>query len=180
MDVNSRGKDMSVMSPRIFKFKGFFPAFTVLIFFITLWVFFAVLIPITGGGFGGTIACLGVAVFLLFLGGIFLVSKSDIVVDESRITRVLFGKTLQTVEWTDVQRIVVYPVRAAGVSRNVTAYNIFALSALGERKRSRKIYFNNQSTDLTELVSLINKIILERRIKVEHVSNGRTTVTNSL
>jgi hypothetical protein len=171
---------MSDTSSRLFKFKGFLPAFTVLVLFIALWILFAVVIPIEGGSLGGTIFCLSVAVLLLFLGLIFLIGKSDIIIDDDGISRALFGKTIQVVPWIDVQRVVVYPVRAAGVSRGVTAYNIVASPSSSKRSNGRKIYFNDQSTDLTALIDFLNIFIVKHQIRVEYVAGGHTTIKKSI
>lgn len=171
---------MSATSSRIFKFKGFIPAFTVLMFFVALWILFAITIPLTGGGIGGSAFCLLVAALLLLLGRVFLIGKSDVVLDDKYISRVFLGKVIQRIPWIGVQRIVVYPIRAAGVKRNVTAYNIFASASSGNETKTRKIYFNDQSTDLKELIELLNFYTAKYQIRVEHVSDGRTTIKNAL
>ncbi|WP_155394444.1 hypothetical protein [Xanthomonas albilineans] len=117
--------------PQTFKFKRFLPALVISVFFIFLWIFIAITVPMQGGGVGGVLFCLGMAALLSFPGWIFLKSRSDIVIDESAITRVILGKDLQSMAWADVQRITVFPIRAPGVSRNVTGYNIIALDSKG-------------------------------------------------
>jgi hypothetical protein len=161
---------MGVASRNHFKFKGFIPAFVALVLFAGLWVFFAFVIPMAGAGLGGVVFCLCVAVLLLALGRVFLISKSDLVMDDQGVTRIFLGKEVQSIPWTGVQRIVAYPVRGAGVSHNVTAYNILALSSPAARSKTRKIYFNDQSTDLTALLDCLNFYAGKHGLKVEHVS----------
>lgn len=160
---------MSVASPNRFKFKGFIPAFVALMLFAGLWVFFAFVIPMEGGGFGGVVFCLCIAVLLLALGRVFLISKSDLVMDDEGVARLFLGRKIQSIPWTSVQRIVAYPVRAAGASQKVTAYNILALPSSAARSKKRKIYFNDQSTDLTGLLDCLNFYATKHGLKVEHV-----------
>ncbi|MBE1162352.1 hypothetical protein [Dyella acidiphila] len=158
---------MSVASRNRFKFKGFIPGFVALMLFAGLWIFFACVIPKAGGGLGGVVFCLGVAVLLLALGRVFLIGKLDLVMDDQGVARFLGGKEIQSIPWANVQRIVAYPVRAAGASRNVTAYNILALPSSAARSKTRKIYFNDQSTDLTALLDCLNFYAAKHGLKVE-------------
>ncbi|CBA16888.1 hypothetical protein [Xanthomonas albilineans] len=171
---------MNEQFPETFKFKGFWPAFIIMSLFVSLWVFIAITVPMQGGGLGGIIFCLGVAALLSLIVWIFLVGKSDIVIDENSITRVFLGKRLQSMAWTDVERIVVFPMRAPGMSRAMTSYNIIPSASSGKVNFPRKIYFGDQKTDLTDLIKVMNFFIARHNITVEHKSDGRTTVTNSL
>jgi len=170
---------MNPKLPQTFRFKGFLLTFVLFVLYIILCVFLAIVVSIQGGGLGGVLTCLGIAAFTSLLGWIFLVGKSDIVIDENAISRVFLGKNLQSIEWSDVQRIVVFPIRGPGVSRNVNSYNVIEKTS-GKKKILRKIYFVDQYTDLTELIRVMNFFIAKYNIKVEHKFDGRTTVTSSL
>jgi len=173
-----RNKYMNEYPSAIFKFKGKAPAIIVVVAVAALCIALSILIGVRGEGFGGVVFCLGFALFLLFVGKIFLYGRLDIQIDDQSISRMLFGREVQLIKWQDVERVVVFPVRGAGVSGGVTGYNINASAAGGSR--TRKIYFNNQSNDLSDLITAMNVYIDRYQIRVEHVSNGVTTVTKSI
>ena len=160
------------------KFKGIAVTSTILVLFAALWIFFAILIPITGGSLWGSFFCICVIGFLVLIGRLFLFSKADVFVNKDGISRILFGKRVQFIPWDSVQRVVTYPVRGAGPAGNVTAYNIIASPS--SRSATKKIYFNDQSADLSELKKSINYYITKYQLRAEHVANGTTRIVNSL
>jgi hypothetical protein len=167
-------------SPKIFKFKGLLPALTALTLVVLACLVSAVAILATGGASSSVVFFIGITVFFVFLGLIFLVSKSDLVIDDSGISRSLAGKQIQNIPWKCVQRVTTYPVRGAGVRRGVTAYNIFASSSARSDTRTRKIYFSDQSVDIVGLIDAMNVYITKYQIKVERLADGRTTSQKSL
>lgn len=175
-----RNKYMNESPSTIFKFKGKAPAIIVMAAVVILCIALSILIGVRGEGLGGIAFCLGFALFLLFVGKIFLYGRLDVQIDEQSISRMLFGRKVQLIKWQDVERVVVFPVRGAGVTGGVTAYNICASASPAGGSRTRKIYFNDQSNDVSDLIRAMNIYIDQFQIRVEHVSNGVTTVTKSI
>ncbi|KGE52963.1 hypothetical protein WCN79_21370 [Xanthomonas axonopodis pv. vasculorum] len=110
---------MSKESPRTFKFKGFLATFLGLIAFMLFWISFVIL-ELMKGEFGGVLFGLSAAAFLFLVDYIFLFGKAAIVIGDSAMTRVFLGRELQSLAWTDVERIVVFPMRSPGMSRSMT------------------------------------------------------------
>jgi len=144
---------MSAVSRFVFKLKGKWLALIVVGLLLDLFMGFAVPISRETNAILWVIFCFGASIFLLLIGSIFLRSRLD---------------------------IVVFPVRAAGASANVTAYSIRDSGGENGRSATRKIYFNDQSNDLSHLIDTLNIFIDRYQVKVERVSNGSIVVSHSL
>ena len=168
-------------APRyVFKFKGKWPALIAVGLLLGLLTGLAVLIWHQEQAVSGVMFCLGFSIFLALLGSIFLRGRLDIVVDEQATAREMWGWRVQSIPWKDVDCIVVFPVRAAGASANVTAYSIRASREENGHVRTSKTFFNDQANDLSDLLATLNVFLARYQIKVEHVSNGTKVVSHSL
>ncbi|BDU18600.1 hypothetical protein [Dyella sp. GSA-30] len=169
---------MNGTTTTVFKFKGEVPALVVVVGMVMLCVSLAILIAIQERSVGGVLFCLGLALFFVLLGRVFLYAKLDVQLDNESISRILLGRKVQVIRWEDVERVVVFPVYVAGVKDKIDGYNINAKTS--NDSRTRKIYFNNQKNDLTDLLAVLNVYIERNQIRVERVSGGVTTVCKSV
>lgn len=173
-------KFMSAAFPYVYKFKGRFPALVVCDLMAVLLVVFAVLIAGQGDGAGVAIFFLAGALFFLLIGVVFFIGKTNIAIDNNSISRTIFGKRFKVIQWKDVERITVFPVRGAGVSSNVTGYNIITSPNRSNSSNTKKIFFSNQGNDLSELLECMNIYIARFNIKAERESDGAKVVIKSI
>ncbi|WP_426700905.1 hypothetical protein ACPPVV_16220 [Rhodanobacter sp. Col0626] len=171
---------MSTSPSYVYKFNGRIPVITVVITLVGLCVLLAVLIVRQGGGLAGVSFCLGSAFFFLLIGSIFFLGRANIVVDDNSISRTFLGKKFKVLQWKDIERIVVFPVRGSGASQNVIGYNVVASSERSGLSNTKKIYFNDQSNDLSSLVKCMNTYVDRFGIRVERVIDGTTTLAKSI
>lgn len=171
---------MNTVIPYVYKFKGRFPALVVCGLMTGLLVVFAVLIAGQGDGVGVAIFFLAGALFFLLIGTVFFIGKTNIVVDDKSISRTIFGKRFKVIQWKDIERITVFPVRGAGVSPNVTGYNVMTSRNGSNLSNTKKIFFSNQGNDLSGLLECMNICITRFNIKVERVSDGTTVIIKSI
>lgn len=169
---------MNEATTTVFKFKGKTPVLIITTGLVLLCVFLAILIAIQEKAVGGVLFCLGMALFLVLLGRVSLYARLDVQLDDESVSRVLLGRKVQVIRWKDVERVVVFPVYAAGVTDKIDGYKINARTS--SDSRTRKIYFNNQKNDLTDLLAVLNVYIEQNQIRVERVSGGVTTVCKSV
>lgn len=171
---------MNIATPYVYKFKGRLPALFLCGLMIGLLVVFAVLIVDQGDGVGVAFFFLAGAFFFLLIGGVFFIGKTNIVVDDESISRTIFGKPFKIIQWRDIERITVFPVRGAGVSPNVTGYNVIASRDGSDLSNTKKIFFSNQGNDLSDLIECMNICITRFNVKVERVSDGKTVIIKSI
>ncbi|QBH01487.1 hypothetical protein [Xanthomonas oryzae] len=171
---------MSQEFPFTFKFKGFLVTFLCMLSVIILFIFILTLGALQGGGAGALVFGVAMVTSLIFISYIFLVGKASIIISDSAIKRVFLGRQLQSLAWTEIERIVVFPMRSPGMSRSMTAYNIIPCKSARIKRFPKKIYFGDQYTDLTELITAMNFFIKLHGIKVENKFGGRTEVKSSL
>lgn len=171
---------MSTAIPYVYKFKARFPALAACGLMMTLLIVFAALIARDGDGAGIVIFFLAGALFFLLVGRTFFIGKMNVVIDDESISRTIFGRQFKVIQWKDVERITVFPVRGAGVNQGVTGYNVIASRGRSNLSNTKKIFFSNQGNDLSGLIGCMNVYIGRLDISVEHVSDGTTVVTKSI
>ena len=167
-------------SSYIYKFKGRAPAITMISLMVGLCVLFAGLIVRQGGGLGGVFFCFGIAFFFLLIGGIFFLGKANIVIDDESISRTILGKRFKLIQWKDIERITVFPIRGSGVSSNVTGYNVISSRERSNSSNTGKIFFSNQGNDVSGLIAVMNIYIARFNIRIERVFDGTTTLVKSI
>jgi hypothetical protein len=106
--------------------------------------------------------------------------SSDIVVEESGISRVFLGRRINFIAWCDIGLVTVFTLSPSGARRSITGYNVVPLTSSGALERMRKIYFSSQTTDLTGLLRAMNAFMSKHDIRIEIVSNGQVKVAKSL
>src|SRR5208283_3414950 len=79
-----------------------------------------------GTGLGYVVFFLLLSLLLTAIVCIGIAGTSDIVIDNQGISRQLFSKTWQTIEWNNVRLITAFPV-SGGYGYSVRAFNIFPL-----------------------------------------------------
>jgi hypothetical protein len=171
---------MSTALPYVYKFKGRFPALIVCGLMTVLLVVFAGLIASQGGGVGVAIFFLVGALFFLLIGGVFFIGKTNIVIDNESISRTILGKRFKVIQWKDIERITVFPVRGAAVSSNVTGYNIVTSRNGSNLSNTKKIFFSSQGNDLFDLLECMNIYIARFNIKAEQKSDSTTVIIKSI
>lgn len=155
--------------PNVFKYK-----WNEIIFFATLMLItlclYALFISIKRGDetIGGLLF-IGVMLLWLIVGsGIFLMGRSNILVDDKGISRRLWGKTWQHIEWGNIKLITAFPVLPLGQKSTQRSYNIYpAVKPFYIFTPGGKIFFDEKIEDAPKLIELLNFYILQYNIKVE-------------
>jgi len=155
-------------SPRVFRFKSFIVVFVGLIAVLSFWVVLSVA-WMSREGFWGGVAFLLVGILLFgVLGTMTTLGMSDIVIDEERISRRIFGAEWQSLRWDNVDRIAIFQIPDFGRLRRIRAFKIYPRDG----HIARRIAFNEQSGDITDLIELINELAARFSIKIEAEVDG--------
>ncbi len=162
-----------------FKYKLLFAALVVLIVSILLSGSIVGYIR-QGTGLGMLIIAFVMSLFCVFVSFLVFIGRSDVLIDNTGITRVLFGKIIRRINWDNVKLVRVSPLSRWDSRKQVSAYNIFASSRNATSPRTRRIYFGDYGVDVHELISVINFYINEYKIPVEKIIDGKRVSTNSI
>lgn len=154
--------------PASFRFRGFVALCVVLVAILALVLALGIVWIERQGLIGGlTFLAAG---FLLFggLGAITMLGMSDIVIDDQKIARRIFGIEWQALPWNCVERIRIFRIPDFGRFRKVRAFKVYAFQGENNgRIGHRRISFNEQSTDLTDMLRVMNVFIAKYSIKIE-------------
>ncbi|GAB3027946.1 hypothetical protein GCM10027285_07690 [Oleiagrimonas citrea] len=176
------GDDAGANSSRSFKFGGLWFPLLVLACMLVSFVVVLVVSLVQERGVGvGMVAILILAIaFLTFIGRIYAFARADMVLDDGAVSRALFGKIVQSIDWRNVAKIKVFPLRKSGNKVTVTGYNIMPRDHSMTRPKTRKIYFSRHDNDYAELLDALNEYVRRHNIIVERVVNGVTTTSNQV
>ena len=172
----------AINNPAIFKFEGQY--LVILWFFIVICIlgFLGVAIIKRGVGFGGGMFLLISVSFILFITGLLLTGRSDVVVDDQGISRCLLGKTWQTIRWENARLITAFPV-SGGRSYMARGFNIYPIvKPQFSLMPSGKMVFNDKVGDAPKLVELLNYYSSKHgiRIEIRDTLLGKLTQVNRL
>lgn len=133
---------------------------------------------VLGGLMFSTVWCLILGLF----GGIVIQGASDIIVDDQRISRSLFGWIWQAFQWDSIGKVVIRRVMDpySNRKRTIRAFAIYRRSLNGNiLSRWWGMSFLERGEHMQELIRLLNRYIAAHNIKIESESNGiKTSVGN--
>jgi hypothetical protein len=133
-----------------------------------------------GSGFGMLIVAFVISLLCMFICYLVFIGRSDVRVDDTSISRVLFGKVIRSIKWDNVNLIRVSPLAKWDSRKQVSAYNIWASSVETTSPRTRRIYFGDYDTDVHELIGVMNYYINKYRIPVERIVDGKRVSVDSI
>ncbi|MFK2875829.1 hypothetical protein [Rhodanobacter hydrolyticus] len=132
-------------------------------------------------GFGqGALAVLGLFPLLAIVWYSAFIMESDLVIDDTGISKVFKGKTLQSLDWENIKSFKNLTIVAPGgkVSRFFHVHPI---------KKSKihilsggRVVFSSRMYNFEEFVKLINGYIKFYRIRVDVVNNGECISRNEI
>jgi hypothetical protein len=161
---------------KIFKFKMLIPYCIWAVCIMVLCVFLDT-IAIKREGFHGAFAFITFSLAgLESLGAIGILGSSDIIINDWGISRCLFGKTVQAINWSNAKRIWLFNFTDLFTQKTVKAFTIYPL----EKPQFRilpggKIVFGEECTNIDELLSLLNHYAVKHRIPIEREVDGKPT-----
>lgn len=162
-----------------FKYKLFFAALMALI--VSLLLSGSIVGYLRQGtGFGMLIVAFVISLFCVFVSLLVFIGRSDILIDDTGITRVLFGKIIRRISWNNVSLVRISPLSRWDSRKQVSAYNIFASSKDATSPRTRRIYFGDYGVEVNELISVMNFYISKYKIPVEKIIDGKRVSANSI
>ncbi|HEX7339336.1 MAG TPA: hypothetical protein VF271_05310 [Rhodanobacteraceae bacterium] len=167
---------MNDQTPYTYRFRNRWGAPIALGALILLFIAMAVVGVYQGDGYGIVLFCLVCDSFLFLVGGIFVISKADIVIGCESISRKVFGVTFSLVRWGHVSKIKVFPVRGPGINGDVVGYNISSSIKRAFMPGRVKIYFTNQKGDVSCLIKRVNERIKGLDVNVECVCGDKVSV----
>lgn len=116
--------------------------------------------------------------FILLIGTVTLVGRSDILIDDEIIARRLFGVTMQTLRWDNVRVVRAFPVGGAGAAQR--GINILPKVAVkGNLYPMSKISFVGDPSN-KELSSALNHQIKMHSIDVQNSFGSAQGISNLL
>ncbi|MEB0048788.1 MULTISPECIES: hypothetical protein [unclassified Pseudomonas] len=143
---------------------------------IVVWLLFMLSVHIILGGIwitrsfntGGGIYLLISLPFTVFVGGLILRGRSDIVIDEYCISRRLFGRVWQKFEWSNIELVTEFSIPNQYSKTAIRGINIFPKVKPKYRMTpSGKMGFTDQSENKSELIRLINVYAQKNNITTE-------------
>jgi len=158
--------------PVNFRLKGLT---TVLSVFFILAVIFGTLglIVMAQEGFvNGGLVLAGIEFPVILCGGVFLVGKSNIVISDSSISRYFWGRKIQEIEWSNVQKVKVFTLGGGASRKGVLGYNVIRSPASRAGFLQKKIWFSERPDDIAGLIDAINLFIERFKIDVEKNIDG--------
>jgi hypothetical protein len=117
-------------------------------------------------GLSGMLVVAGMALPFLIVGPIALVGKSQLLIDDEKISRRLFGVVIQTLRWDNVRLVRSFPQGVGGTMRR--GVNILAKKAVKGNLYpiSRIVFIENPEN--AELISVLNHYVNLYGIEVEN------------
>jgi hypothetical protein len=117
--------------------------------------------------FKGSLFLLLTLTITLLVGALMLAGRSDVIIDDQGISRRIFGKTWQRMDWDNIRLIRAFPVSGGG-GYSAQAYNIypkvrprFAVLPAG------KMSFTDKMTNSTQFIEHLHRFASAHSIRIE-------------
>lgn len=156
---------------RVFKFDGLYQNVFLLSLLLLISILFTVR-ELTHGYYVGALVMLAISASLFTLIYVYLLVGADIHVDDSGISRYVFGRLFQSAGWNDIYLIRI----SGGFGKSKYSYNIYS------RKMSHKslgingkIAFGDDMANVSEFVNTMNAHIAKHGVKIESIVGGFET-----
>ena len=180
-------KNVGANFPAVFKFKKL-PLLCVVLIIILVGDVFLGISALTDhyhkAGAGALVFFTVVFLFIGILGSFAVLSMSDVIIDERRISRRLIGWEWQALRWDSIQRIRAFVVRnMANSVRSKPFRQIQVIPSAGvqtDRMLLGKMVFDEQCTDLARLLELLNSFAARHSIRIEVEADGTWQPTSRL
>lgn len=156
----------------IFKIRGSVRVLSMIGVILCIFGFLGGLIMRQESMVNGSLFLIGTMLPFILGGVIFLVGKSDVVINHQSISRCFLGITLQAIEWSDISIVKVFPMGRGASGKVSMGINIIPTSRSNFSFFPRKIWFSEQAEDIGELIEVLNQYIKEYQIKVERNVDG--------
>lgn len=119
--------------------------------------------------------------FIFWYGGMVVLGASDIVIDDTGISRVLFGMTWVRITWKNMSRIVCFDVYYSRWRRNVMAYNLFPIVKPKIRLLpTGKMWITGNIKNIDLLREAINEQAVKNGVQMQSRQNGKVTIISHL
>lgn len=158
-------------SRNVFKFDDLYRDIFLLSFLLLISVLFNIR-EMVYGYYAGALVMLAISATLGALIYTYMLVGADIVVDDRSLSRVIFGKIIQTIEWSDIDLIRI----SNGFGRSKYSYNIYSAKIKHRRLGvNGKLAFGDDMANSDEFITLMNSHIAMYRIKIESIVGGSMT-----